>query len=50
LKKAPQISSIVGLLNNERAFVGVERRKSAVASPTKRIERNPIFELELTKQ
>jgi len=28
---------------------GVERKKSAVASPTKRIERNPIFELELTK-
>ncbi len=27
-------------------FPGVERRKSAAASQTKRIERNPIFELE----
>jgi hypothetical protein len=27
-------------------IVGVERRKSAAASPTKRIERSPIFELE----
>jgi len=25
---------------------GVEQRKSAAASPTKQIERNPIFELE----
>jgi hypothetical protein len=25
---------------------GVERRKSAAASPIKQIERNPIFELE----
>jgi hypothetical protein len=31
-------------------FVGIERRKSAAASPTKRIERNRIFELQLTKE
>ena len=40
--------SLVGLPINERAFVGVEPRKSAASSQTKRIEPNPGFELELT--
>jgi len=39
-------SSLVGLPNSERAFVGVEREISAAASPTKRNEQSPIFELE----
>jgi len=34
----------------KESVVGVERRESAVASSTKRIERNRIFELELTEQ
>ena len=40
------IFSIVGLPDSERAFVGVEHRISAAASPTKRSEQSPIFELE----
>jgi hypothetical protein len=31
-------------------FDRVEQKKSAVALPTKRIERNPVFEVELCKQ
>jgi hypothetical protein len=40
------LSSIVGLPNSESTFVGVERGVSAAASPTKRNEQSPIFELE----
>jgi len=41
--------SSLGLPKKERAF-GVERGKSAAASPTKRMEQNHIFKFELTKQ
>ena len=39
--KKEKISSLVGLPNSERAFVGVETGISAAASPTKRIEQSP---------
>ena len=34
----------------KESFVGVERKKSGTAAPTKRIDQNRIFKFELTKQ
>lgn len=48
VKELSYFTPLLVFLKMKEPFVGVERRKSAAASPTKRIEPNPGFELELT--